>query len=135
MSGRKKTIGLVELVKIKGKKKSIIKRALCDTGATRTSVDVRVAASAGIGPIISSVKIRSASAPKGYVRRAIAEATIILKGKKIKTGVGIEDRSGLPYAVLIGRDVIHNNFIIDVSRTHTSNKIADAKVADKDEEK
>jgi hypothetical protein len=127
MFKRKKTIGLTELVRIKGKKKEVLKRALCDTGATRTTVDVRVAAKAGLGPIISSVRIKSSSAPKGYVRRAIAEATIVIKGRKIKTGVGIEDRSGLPYAVVIGRDIIHNNFVVDISKTHESNKIADFK--------
>ncbi|MFA6064319.1 MAG: RimK/LysX family protein [archaeon] len=129
MSKGKKIIGLVDLVRIKGKKGVIIKKALFDTGATRTCIDVRTAAKAGVGPIISSVKIKSASSPRGYTRRAIAEAIIIVKGKKIKTGVNIEDREGLPYSVLIGRDIIHNNFLIDVSKTHTSNKVGDSKDA------
>jgi len=129
MGKGKRIIGLVDLVRIKGKKGIVIKKALFDTGATRTCIDVRTAAKAGIGPIISSVKIKSASSPRGYTRRAIAEAIIIVKGKKIKTGVNIEDREGLPYSVLIGRDIIHNNFLIDVSKTHTSNKVGDSKDA------
>ena len=131
MAKGKKIIGLVELVQIQGKKGIVTKRALFDTGATRTCIDVRTAAKAGLGPIVSSVRIKSASSPRGYTRRAIAQATIIVKGKKIKTGVNIEDREGLPYSVLIGRDIIHNNFLIDVSKTHTSNKDGDNK--DKDE--
>ncbi len=127
MVKQKKIIGLVELVKIRGKKGTVTKRALFDTGATRTSIDVRIAAKAGIGPIISSVRIRSASAPNGYTRRAVAQATIIVKGKKIKTGANIEDREGLPYQVLIGRDVIHNSFLIDVSKTHTTFRMRDSK--------
>jgi hypothetical protein len=123
----KKIIGLVELVEVKGKKGSVTKRALFDTGATRTCIDVRTAAKAGVGPIISSVRVKSASSPRGYTRRAIAQATIVVKGKSIKTGVNIEDREGLPYSVLVGRDVIHNNFLIDVSKTHTSNKVGDNK--------
>ena len=129
MSSGKKIIGLVELVQIKGKKGTVTKRALFDTGATRTSVDVRTAAKAGVGPIVSSVRVKSANSSRGYMRRAIAEAVIIVKGKKIKTGVNIEDREGLPYSVLIGRDIIHNNFLIDVSKTHTSFRVKDSKDA------
>lgn len=129
LSKRKEVIGLVEIVRILGKKGIAKKRALFDTGATRTSVDVRVAAKAGIGPIISSVKIKNSSAPNGYTRRAIAEAVIIVKGKRIHTGVNIEDREGMPYSVLIGRDVIHDNFLIDVAKSHTSFRVRDSKNA------
>lgn len=124
---KKRVIGLVELVKIRGKKGIVTKKALFDTGATRTSLDVKIAAKSGVGPIVSSVKVKSASSSRGYTRRAIAEATIIVKGRSIKTGVNIEDREGLPYPIIIGRDIIHNNFIIDVSRTHKSNKVRDSK--------
>ncbi len=125
----KKVIGLVESVQIKGKNGMVTKKALFDTGATRTCIDVRTAAKAGVGPIISSVRVKSASSSRGYTRRAIAEAIIIVKGKKIKTGVNIEDREGLPYSVLIGRDIIHSNFIIDVSRTHKTNQVGSSKDA------
>lgn len=127
MVKRKKIIGLVELVRIKGKKGIVSKKALFDTGATRTSLDVKLAAKAGVGPIISSVKVKSASSPRGYSRRAIAEAVIIVKGKSIKTGVNIEDRESLPYSIIVGRDIIHNNFVIDVSRTHNTNRVKDSK--------
>jgi len=126
---KKRIIGLVELVKVKGKKGVVTKRALFDTGATRTSIDVKTAAKAGIGPIVSSVRVKSANSSRGYMRRAIAEAIIIVKGKKIKTGVNLEDREGMPYSVLIGRDIIHNNFVIDVSKTHSTNKVKDSKDA------
>ena len=124
---RKRVIGLVEKVKISGKNGTVVKRAIFDTGATRTCVDIKTAAKAGLGPIISSVKVKSASSLRGYTRRAIAEATIIVRGKKIKTGVNLEDREGLPYQVLIGRDIIHNNFVIDVSKTHNTFKVRDSK--------
>jgi len=127
----KSMVGLVEVVEIIGEKGSVRKKALLDTGATRSSVDVKVAAKAGIGPIISSVKIKNASSnangATSYTRRAVAEARIKLKGKIVKTGVNIVDRQGLPYAILIGRDVIHDNFLIDVSRTHKSYKVGDLK--------
>jgi hypothetical protein len=122
----KKVIGLVELVSVGGKR--LVKtKALFDTGATRTSVDVRIAARAKIGPIVSSIKVKNAGAPYGYFRRAVAKATIIVRGVKIRTGVSIEDREDMPYPVLIGRDILHNNFLIDVSKSHSTNKVRDVK--------
>jgi hypothetical protein len=130
---KKKIVGLVEPVTIIGKKGRVTKKALLDTGATRTSIDIKLAAKAGVGPIISSVKIKNATAGQnGSFRRPIAEAKIKLKGVVVKTGVNIVDRTGLPYPILIGRDVIHKNFVVDVSKTHKSHKVKDiVKVAKK----
>jgi hypothetical protein len=131
----KKVVGLVELVTVIGKKKRVTKKALLDTGATRTSVDIKLAAKAGIGPIISSVLIKNAtSGSTGRYRRPIAQAKIKMKGIVVKTGVNVVDRTGLPYPILIGRDVIHKNFIVDVSRTHTSHKVKDLKIIAKKKE-
>lgn len=128
----KAIVGLVELVTLIGKKGRITKKALLDTGATRTSVDIKLAAKAGIGPIISSVKIKNAtSGANSTFRRPIAEAKIKMKGTVIKTGVNVVDRTGLPYQILVGRDVLHKNFIVDISRTHTSHKVKDLKIIKK----
>ncbi len=122
---RKKIVGLVEMVELIGKKGRIKRRALLDTGATKTSVDITLAAKTGIGPIISSIKIKNASSVTGYLRRPIAEAKIRIKGITIKTGVNVVDRSDLPYPILIGRDIIHKNFIVDISKTHSSYHVRD----------
>ncbi len=130
----KKVVGLVELVTIIGKKGRITKKALLDTGATRTSIDIKLAAKAGVGPIISSVKIKNATSGTGAsFRRPIAEAKIKMKGIVVKTGVNIVDRTGLPYPILVGRDIIHKNFIVDISKTHTSHKVKDIKIEKKGE--
>lgn len=122
----KKIVGLVELVTIIGKKGRVTKKALLDTGATRTSIDIKLAAKAGVGPIISSVKIKNAtSGSNSSFRRPIAESKIKMKGIIIKTGVNIVDRTGLPYPILIGRDIIHKNFIVDISKTHSTHKVKD----------
>ncbi len=123
----KKIVGLVEMVEVIGKKGRVRKTALLDTGATRTSIDIKVAAKAGVGPIVASVLIRNASSGNSYTRRPVAQAKIRLKGTTVRTGVNVVDRTGLPYAILIGRDVIHKNFIVDISRTHTSHKVKDLK--------
>lgn len=123
---RKKIVGLVEKVTIIGKKGRITKKALLDTGATSTSIDLKLAAKAGVGPIVGVKKIKNAtSGQNGVFRRPIAEAKIKMKGTIVKTGVNIVDRTGLSYPILIGRDVIHKNFVVDVSKTHTSNKVHD----------
>ncbi len=132
----KKLVGLVELVTIIGKHRRVTKKALLDTGATRTSIDIKLAAKAGVGPIISSVIIKNAtSGGVGSFRRPIAQAKIKMRGVVVKTGVNIVDRTGLPYPILIGRDVIHKNFIVDISRTHTSHKVKDIKEINKVGEK
>lgn len=121
----KKILGLVELVEVQGTEGSIRKKALLDTGATRSSVDIRVAAKAGLGPIVNSVKVKSKTNSEGFIRRAVAKAVFVIRGVKIPVEVSIEDRKNMPYKVLIGRDVIHSNFMIDLEKTHHSNKILD----------
>lgn len=127
MKNQKIIIGLIDNVSIKGKKGTVVKKALFDTGATRTSIDMVVAAKAGIGPIVKTVRVKAASNPAGDKRRIVAIAYIKIKGKTIRTEVSVEDRSNLPYPILIGRDLIHNNFIIDVEKTHHTHLSADVK--------
>lgn len=132
-SKQKKIIGLVEVVRVFGTRGSTAKKALFDTGATSTSIDVRLAAKVGIGPIVGIKRVVSASHPTGKVR-PVAEAVIRIRGRRIKIKANIEDRSGLRYKVLVGRDVIHNNFMIDPSRTHSSNKLRDETEHDREEQ-
>jgi hypothetical protein len=127
MTKKKIIIGLIDKVTIKGKKGSATKNALFDTGATRTSVDMVLAAKVGLGPIVKAVKVKAASNPKGEKRRIVAVAYIKIKNKTVRAEVSVEDRTNLPYPILIGRDLIHSNFIIDVEKTHTSNKAGDVK--------
>ncbi|MDD4251067.1 MAG: RimK/LysX family protein [Candidatus ainarchaeum sp.] len=124
-TSKKKIVGLVEIVELIGKKGRVKRKALLDTGATKTSVDIQLAAKTGIGPIIASMKIKNASSVTGYMRRPVAEAKLKIKGITIKTGVNVVDRSDLPYPILIGRDIIHKNFIVDISRTHSSHRVKD----------
>jgi hypothetical protein len=131
MQKKKIVIGLTDKVSIKGKKGTATAKALFDTGATRTSVDMFLAAKVGLGPIVKAIKVRAASNPRGNKVRIVAVAHIKIKGKTMRTEVSIEDRSNLPYPILIGRDLIHSNFIIDVERTHHSNKCKDVRKTEK----
>jgi len=124
MSKEKKIIGLVEVVRIFGVKGSIAKKAVFDTGATSTSIDLKLAARVGLGPIVGAKRVRSAMAPRGVIR-PVAKAKISVKGKVLNIKANIVDRGKLKYKILVGRDVIHSNFIIDPSKTHSSHRIED----------
>ncbi|MCD6478754.1 MAG: ATP-dependent zinc protease [Candidatus Diapherotrites archaeon] len=123
----KKVVGLVEPVKIIGKKRTIETLALLDTGATRSSVYLRIAAKACLGPITSVARIKSQTEPKGYVRRAVVAGKLALAGITKKVRFTLADRLGMRYPVLVGRDVLHKDFIVDIEKTHDSFKLEDMK--------
>ncbi|MBN2330423.1 MAG: ATP-dependent zinc protease [Candidatus Aenigmarchaeota archaeon] len=110
----KKIIGLVEKVKIIGnsEKESL---ALIDTGAKLTSVDIKLAAETGIGPVTRITKIKSASKDVG-TRRPVLEATIEIAGRRFNTEVNIQDRSHMTFPVLIGRNILTGNFLVDAGK-------------------
>ena len=122
---KKEIVGLVDEVVVRGEKGEVKVKALYDTGATRTSVDEEIVEKVGLKDTGKTVLIKSKTSPKGYVKRKLYEAEIEIRGKKFKVVVNATRRSDMAYPVLIGRDIIHNNFIIDVSLTHKSNKVKD----------
>ncbi len=121
----KKVIGLVEFVRIIGKNDSILKRALVDTGATRTCVDMKLAGRVGLGPVVSSVKIKNKKGHAGYDRRPVVKGVIEIHGMKIPLEMSLEDRTSMFYKVLIGRDALYGKFVVDIEKTHHSHRIKD----------
>ncbi|OYT56939.1 MAG: hypothetical protein DRO96_01320 [Candidatus Aenigmatarchaeota archaeon] len=115
MRRKKKTVGLIERVEVIGKK-VVSANAKFDTGASGNSIDTTLAAKAQLGPIVSVVKIKQANL-KEPKRRPVVDVTFRIKGKKYKTRANIEDRSHMSYPVLIGRELIRNNFVVDVAKT------------------
>ena len=107
-------VGIVEDVEIKGKE-TVKAMAVFDTGARMTSVDVKLAAKAQLGPIVKTTKISNPSL-KGYVRRPVVEATIRIGGKDFDTMVNIQDREHMSFPVIVGRNIITGNFIIDTKK-------------------
>lgn len=108
----KTILGLTEFVTIYGKEEKRIK-ARIDTGATRSSMDTKLATELHLGPIIKRKKIKSAH---GSRLRPIIEAKIELEGKKINTEFSLADRSHMKFKVLIGQNALKKYFIIDPSR-------------------
>ncbi|MFH1439843.1 MAG: RimK/LysX family protein [Candidatus Woesearchaeota archaeon] len=105
-------IGLYEKVDLLGDKssrKTVIGRI--DTGATRSSIDVKLAASLKLGPVLKTKMVKSAH---GATLRPIVEGVVIIAGKKIKTSFTIADRAKMKYKLLIGQDVLKNGeFLVD----------------------
>ena len=88
--------------------------AKIDTGATRSSVDTRLASELNLGPIVMTKLIKSAH---GNSLRPIIDATIEIAGKKIHTQFTIADRKHMKYKVLIGVNTLRGDgFMIDPSK-------------------
>jgi hypothetical protein len=111
---KKKTLGLIEKIEVVGDK-TIETMALCDSGARGTSIDIELAANARLGPIIKTTKIKAASISR-EIRRPVVKAKIKIKGRVFNTEVNIQDRSHMTFPVIIGRNILTGNFIIDTKK-------------------
>ncbi len=111
---KKTIIGLTEKVTIIGKKKSQ-KRLIAkvDTGATKSSMDSRLAARMHLGPVIKTKLVKSAH---GNRLRPVIEAHIKIAGKKLKAEFTLADRIHMKYHVLIGQNILKHGFLIDPSK-------------------
>ncbi|MBU0898598.1 MAG: RimK/LysX family protein [Nanoarchaeota archaeon] len=109
-----KIVGIIEEIELKGKNK-IKTLALFDTGARLCSVDKMLAEEAGLGPKIRTTRVRFASS-KNHVRRDVVKAKIKINGFEFNTEVNIQDRSHMTFPMIIGRNVIKGNFIVDCSK-------------------
>jgi hypothetical protein len=58
--------------------------------------------------------------PRGLRRRPVVEMEICLGSRLIKTKVNLSDRSYLKYPLILGRNFLRDNFIVDVKRRGTS---------------
>ena len=108
-------IGLIQMITLKGSNgKSRKVAAKIDTGATRSSVDMNLAAELNLGPIIKSKKVKSAY---GNSRRPVVKAILTLNGKSFSTEFTLADREHLKYRVLIGQNSLkEGQFLIDPSK-------------------
>ena len=112
----KTTVGLYEKITLKGDggEKEVIARI--DTGATNSSIDLKIASSLRLGPIIQSKMVKSANGSK---LRPVIESDIELHGKIISEKFTLADRSHMKYPVLIGQNILKKGFLIDPSKELT----------------
>lgn len=110
------TVGIYEEIKIRargGKKVKI--QAKIDTAAARSSIDKRVAEELGLLDKKNIILTRRFRSALGVQERPVIGVTFFLKGKKIKTAVGVADRASLKRPFLIGvRDL--GGFLIEPTK-------------------
>jgi hypothetical protein len=106
----KTTVGFKEYVTILGAKKSKKVLARVDTGATRTSIDTQLAKSLGLGPILRYKQVTSSH---GSSLRGLVLARILIGNRIFKVYCALSNRKNMKYAVLIGRNILKRDFIID----------------------
>lgn len=108
MNSNKTIIGLVEKVIVFGKDKEKEMLARIDTGATKGSIDARLAAELSLGPIHKHKVVKSAH---GRMLRPVVKIKVELHGKVIESNVTIADRAHMKYKMLIGQDMLEGFFI------------------------
>jgi hypothetical protein len=113
-------IGLTEkiVLKLKGNKKEEI-MAKIDTGASKSSIDLKLAAKLKLGPVIKSKMIKSAH---GNRLRPIIIADIEIARKRVKSEFTLADRSHMTYPILIGVNTLKHGFLIDPSKNSYEEK-------------
>jgi hypothetical protein len=111
----KTIIGLTERLTVKGRN-DVVKTILAriDSGATKSSIDIKLAAELKLGPIVKTKLVRSAS---GSGIRPVVNVDIMLCDKTFnKAEFTLADRSEMKYKILIGQDILRDGFLIDPSK-------------------
>lgn len=106
----KKVIGVVEKVKIFTSDSTRELPARIDTGATRSSIDQALVDKLKLGPVKETKMVKSAL---GNHIRPIIEVDFELGGKRMVAEFTVADRSHMKFHVLIGRNALIGNFLID----------------------
>ena len=108
------TIGFTEQVVVSGTsgRKTVVAKS--DSGAARTSIDLRLAADIGAGPIHTVSRVRSGSSKQSKTR-PVVDLVVGIGGEQYTVAANIEDRTHMTHPLLLGRDIL-KNYRLDVSR-------------------
>jgi hypothetical protein len=113
MTNDKIIVGLTARVILFGKKAKREVVARVDTGATKSSVDEKLAEELGLGQEFKRVLIKSAS---GNRHRGVIVAEVSIGGEMMPAEFTLADRSHMKYKVLIGQNILKKGFLIDPMR-------------------
>ncbi len=105
-------VGLTESITLVGEKTKKRLKAKVDTGADKSSIDLKLAAQLKMGPVVKTSLIKSAS---GSLVRPIIRAKVVFAGKEMNVLFTIANRSHMKYKILIGRNILKKGFLIDPS--------------------
>jgi len=106
-------LGLVEKVILYGNDAKITLMARIDTGATGSSLDVKVAKRLGLGSVVRYADVKQAA---GRTKRPVKRTTLKMCGKTMQADFNLADRSLMRYKALIGRNILKKGFLIDPSK-------------------
>ena len=99
-------VGFYEDVLIEG----TLVRAKIDTGASKSSVDLKLAELLKLGPVIGRTTVVNTH---GRAVRPIVRTEIEIAGRKLDASFNIALREHLRYPILIGKNILRKNFVID----------------------
>ena len=109
-------IGPIEYVKVIGHHGEARVKCKIDTGASRTSVDVWLAANIGLGPTVDVARFKSAFLDEVRTR-PLVRGIVEIAGVRFALPVSVEDRSDMRYPVLVGMDILKSGrFLIDPTK-------------------
>ncbi len=113
MTEGKTVVGLVEEVILIGKHgdKKILARI--DTGATKSSIDAKLAAEIEASAEFKKAVIKSAH---GIRTRGVIKQRVIIGKRKMNMEFTLADRAHLKYKVLIGQNILKRRFLIDPAK-------------------
>jgi len=126
------TVGYIEEVVVTGTQGTKTVLAKSDTGATRTSIDAKLAAEIGTGPILDIVTIKSGSVKSGR-SRPVVDLVVGVGGTQHTVTASVEDRSHMDYPLLLGRDIL-KHYQVDVNRRADEEHELDAEEEEQAEE-
>jgi hypothetical protein len=104
----KTVVGFVEEVVIHDR--AILARI--DTGAATSSIDLGLASELQLGPLVAKRTVISAS---GKGMRPVVKASVNIGNRTIRASFTIIHRAHMEYPVLIGRNILKKDFLIDPS--------------------
>ena len=106
--------------------------ARIDTGAAKTSLDARELTVkddmvqfklpqkyGGLQLRLPIIQWRHIRTPEGLDRRPIVELEICLGSRRIRTEVNLTDRSMVKYPLILGRNFLKEDYVVDVKRRRT----------------
>lgn len=107
-------IGYSERITVSGVHGSETVVAKSDTGATRTSIDIGLAAKLGVGPLKQRTRVKSGLS-KTTSTRPLVDVVLGIQGDWHTVTANLTDRSHMVHPVLLGRDVLQH-YAVDVTR-------------------
>ncbi len=81
--------------------------AKADTGAARTSIDMKLAARIGAGPIRDTTLVRTGNEREGRAR-PLVDIVVGIRGTQHTITASVEDRSHMDYQIILGRDILQH---------------------------